>query len=128
MASKFREETGFQETDLSHPWVQQAAMQIFYRMETEYPRLRDDDLEAHLNTLSELTQDETADPIARLPAMKRQDLYFQWQAQMAVAAAPVEQGAGERPAARSGLDPRAIAREMAGGAAKRPAVVATARG
>ncbi|KKL62294.1 hypothetical protein LCGC14_2186630, partial [marine sediment metagenome] len=130
MAAKFREETGFQETDLSHPWVQQAAMQIFYAMETQYPRLRDDDLEAHLSTLSEVTQDETSDPIARLPAMKRQDLYFQWQAQMAqpIVSAGQPAAGGERPAARSGLDPRAVAREMGGGVEREPTVIAaTAR-
>lgn len=138
MTSKYREETGLVEVDLSHPWVQKAAMDVFYRMEAEFPRLRDDELEAHLSTLSEVTQDETSDPIARLAAMKRQDLYYQWQAQMSqpLADQPTAgQPAGaERPAARSGLDPRQIAAEMggAGGGAplenERPAIAATARG
>ena len=70
---------------------------------------------------------QTADPIARFAAMKRQDLFYQLQAQMSV---PVEMPAGqggERPAARSQLDQRSIAREMGGGAPEGPAISATAR-
>lgn len=70
-------------TSPADPKVQQAAMWVFAQIETKYPRLQDDDLTSHLNTLSEIVQDETADPIARLAAMKRQQLYFQWQASMA---------------------------------------------
>ncbi len=128
MAAKYREDTELVEVDLSHPWVQKAAMDIFYRMEAEFPRLRDDDLEAHLSTLSEVTQDETSDPIARLACMKRQDLYYQWQAQMAqqLAVQPVAAGTpgALTPDARSTLDPRQVAKEMGGGAES----AATARG
>lgn len=80
LAQRFRAENGFEETDPSHPWVQQAATQVFYQMEQRFPRLRDDDLYAHLAALSEITQDETSDPIARAAARQRQALYYDWQA------------------------------------------------
>jgi hypothetical protein len=63
--------------------VQQAAFYIFGVIETKYPRLRDDDLQAHLDTLSEIAQDETADPLARLPAIRREGLFYEWQAMQA---------------------------------------------
>ena len=83
IAVAFRRETGLEEEDPSHPWVQQAARWVFDEVERRYPRLRDDDLNAHLAAYSEITQDETADPVARLAAMARQNLYYEWQAQIA---------------------------------------------
>lgn len=83
LAQQAREQSGIQSDEPSDPQVQQAGRWVFGQIETKYPRLRDDDLVAHLATLTELTQDETADPIARLAAQARQDLYYQWQAQMA---------------------------------------------
>jgi len=96
MASRFREETGFDETQMPAQWRQQALDQAGHQIafgvfgpggelvregiEQLYPRLRDDDLAAHLSALSEVTQDETADPLARRAARYRQDLYFEWQA------------------------------------------------
>ena len=56
LVQKFREQTGLEEQDITHPWVQQAALQVFQQMEAVYPRMRDDDLMAHLAALSEITQ------------------------------------------------------------------------
>ena len=60
--------------------------------------LRDDNLQAHVASLSEVTQDETADPIARIAAAMRLDLFYQWQ----------QMGAGQPQAGQPG-DPRADA-------------------
>ncbi len=120
-AKDFREQTGFTETDLQHPWMQQAVQTVFQQIEIKYQRYRDDDLDAHIATLTEITQDESADPIARAVAVARQNLYYEWQAQMAMASAPLMEGeapagGGGRgaPAQRSGMDPRQIAAEMGG--------------
>ncbi len=116
-----REQSGFDEEDPTHPWIQQAATMVFQKIETLYPRQRDDDLEAHLSRLSEITQDDSIDPIARRAAAFRQELYYEWQASMAQASAPVEEGAagaqggGGGAPARSDMDPRRIAAEAAGG-------------
>lgn len=82
-AKQFREQQNFEETSIAHPWVQQAGMIVFQQIMQEYPQLRDDDLEAHIAAMTEIAQDETADAIARVAAAMRQDMYFQWQAQMA---------------------------------------------
>jgi hypothetical protein len=112
-ARQFRQQYQFEETDINHPWVQQAAKHVFGLMETQFPRLRDDDLASHLMTLSEITQDETADPIARLAAIQRQDLYYQWQAQMAAGGIPAR-GPG-RGAASPGQDQMSPARVQGSG-------------
>lgn len=83
MALEFREQSQLEEYDQRHPWVQYAGEQVFMMAEKAFPRLRDDLLESHIGALSEITQDETADPIARIAAQRRQDLYYQWQAMMA---------------------------------------------
>ncbi len=118
LALQFRQQTQLQEAAISHPQVQQAAMMVFQRIEVEYPRLRDDDLNAHIATLTEITQDETIDPLARLAAMQRQNLYYEWQAMMAqqVMYAP-DQGGGNGasgPGATDVLNQRGIAAEMGG--------------
>lgn len=82
-AREYREKTGLEAEGAWRPEVQQAAQWVFQKIESDYPRLRDDDLKAHLDALTELTQDETADSIARFAAMQRQALYYQWQADMA---------------------------------------------
>lgn len=131
LATEFRETTGLTETSIAHPWVQQAALQLFSEMELRFPRLRDDDLQAHLDSLSELTQDETADPIARLAARQRQDMYYQWQGMMAGQpqqgqpgmGGPAGPGAAMGPGQPSGLDPRAVMAQM-GGRGAPPAAVA----
>lgn len=120
-AQRFREQTGFEERSIAHPATREAANRVFGVMETNYPRLRDDDLQSHLDAISEITQDETADPIARLAAMQRQELLYQWQAQMAAtpmtgiaprAGAPA--GPGQEPS-RPTVDRRGVAAEMQGG-------------
>ena len=114
-AQQFRDQTGFAEQNIAHPWVQRAAMIVFGQMEANYPRLRDDDLAAHVAALSEITQDETADPIARMAAMRRQALYFEWQASMAGMPAPQQGSPGAQgPPKRNELDPRVVAAQMRG--------------
>ena len=89
MAKQVRERGMIESEDIRDPQVQQAAQVVFYTLEARYPRLQDDDLEAHLKSLSEITQDETADVIARLAAQSRQALYYQWQMDMATRALPM---------------------------------------
>lgn len=90
-AVTYCEQRGMTVTAVTDPGVVQAAYQLFAFMESRYPRLRDDDLNAHLEALSEITQDESANPIARLAAMQRQNLYFEWQKNMASQMAPAPQ-------------------------------------
>ena len=125
-AKAFRDQYQFMETDPRHPWIQQAGMMIFYELEETAKRMRDDDLMAHLATLSEITQDETADPIARVAAEMRQELYFQWQAEMmgmplnseggGGPQGPAAGGAGQIEEPASGVNRMGIAAEAMGGA------------
>ena len=124
LAAEFRKQSKMEEESIAHPWVQQAALQVAAVVEDQFPRMRDDDLMAHLAAYTEVTQDETADPIARLAAKIRQDSYYEWQAmqagqmpQMAPAAAP---GSGPRP---TSIAPSAIAAEMQGAGGRTPAAV-----
>jgi len=99
LARRYREQTGFEGTAMNDPGVQQAAQWVFMVLESKYPRMRDDDLNAHIAALSEITQDETADAIARIAAVARLNLYFQWQMQMAQPAA-MTSGRGQLPPGR----------------------------
>ncbi len=125
-ARKFRERTGFQETDPLHPWVQQAAQELFQFMEVHFQRRKDDDIAAHLATLSEITQDDTADPIARLAATMRQEPYYKVQAEMAARAAAAQQQAGggapggARPRKPSGMSRTSVATDMQRGRTDEP--------
>jgi len=116
LTREFREQAQFFENQLSHPWVLEAAKFVFMQMEEQYPRLRDDDLTAHLNAMSEITQDETADSIARLVAMRRQDYLFELQRQMAEMMMPQQNQragvGGQVPQQR--LSGRTIAQESGG--------------
>lgn len=91
LARQYREQTQFQGSDIADPAVTQAAQWVFMNLEKRYQRLRDDDLKAHLEALSEITQDETADPIARIAAVARQNLYYQWMQEMAAQQQPAAQ-------------------------------------
>ena len=131
MAKKLRESQGLQDQDVASPAVQQAAQQLFGYMESQYPRLRDDALDAHLASLSEITQDETADPIARLAAVQRQNLYYQWQAQMAGPAPMPGAAPAGAPgsAAKPTVDRQGVAAERLGGdETNAPPTASTARG
>ena len=125
IAQDLREQTGLEDDEINSPNVQQAAQFVFAVLEKQYPRLRDDDLKAHIEVYSETTQDETADPIARVALMRRQDLYYEWQAAQAMPAAPAVQQAGStqrQPAAarprgfRTGQDRREVAGALGGNA------------
>lgn len=108
-ARDFRKRLQFQEEDRRHPWMQQAAVQVFQEIEAEFPRDRADDLEAHINALSEITQDPTADPLAQEAAKIRRELYYQWQASMA---APPGMAPGGPGGSRPGGGPRGPAPGM----------------
>ncbi len=90
-ATLYREQTGLQETAMSHPWVQQAGMLVFQQMEVMYERMQDDDLEMNIAAMSEITQDEMADAIARVAAKQRLGMLYQWQMQMAMQGQPQPQ-------------------------------------
>ena len=63
---------------MNHPQIMQMAQFGWQQVDMTHPLLMDDDINAHLDTLSLITQDDTQDPIARHIAMFRQDQYFQW--------------------------------------------------
>ena len=118
MATEFRRQSGFDVMDPRHPWIQQAAAMIFHQAEQMYPRLRDDLLDAHIASYSEVIQDETADPIARTALKWRQDMYYQWQA--AMAGIPVSGSSGPpagtgQPPSRNDMGSREVALDMQGG-------------
>lgn len=136
LARAFRQQTGFDVEDPTHPWTEQAGMAVFQKAEMLFPRLRDDDLNAHIAAYSEIIQDETADPIARVALAARQDLYYQWQAMMAQTPVPGQAAlpGGTGMPGRDGMDQRSIAAEMQSGGARsggmrdeRTPVAATAR-
>ncbi|WP_425153966.1 hypothetical protein [Candidatus Palauibacter sp.] len=66
---------------LQHPAMQQVALQLNMQLDMQFPVLMDDDIQAHLKTLSMLTQDETELPLARALAGVRQAMYYRWLAQ-----------------------------------------------
>jgi hypothetical protein len=112
-ALRLREQTGVYDTSRVSPAVQQVAMELFMQMEALFPRLQDDDLASHLATLSEITQDERADPIARLAASQRQALYYKWQAMMNAQGAPARGvGQGAQSPQQDALAPRNVAQEQ----------------
>jgi hypothetical protein len=112
-AKRFREQSGMDESDPQHPWVQQAGMQLFYEMEQQYKRRRDDDLQGHIDALTEVTQDEMADPIARHAAELRQNLYYDWQAMMA-GVAPAQPAAQSAVMGQPAQAPMQAAQSMGG--------------
>lgn len=122
-AEDMRELHGIAGTDLNDPEVQQAAQEVFQKAEARYPRMRDDDLESHLAALSEITQDETADPIARLACQMRQELYYEWQEMMATGGGAPQgtQPMGGAPQALSsgGTTPSAASPSAGGGMDRR---------
>ena len=113
LAREVREQTSFDEWDMQHPWVLEFAKQVWMQIEQGFPRMRNDDLQAHIDSLTEITQDETADPIARNAALRRQDDYFKWQAMMAaqMMPAPGALPAGTTPQGQTGR--AAVATDMA---------------
>ena len=78
---------------MNDPMVLQAAQMGWQQVDQEHPLLMDDDLQAHLEALSLLTQDDTQDALARHIAMLRQDQYFAWLAAQQAAAAEAQMAA-----------------------------------
>jgi hypothetical protein len=112
----FREQNGFMETDPTNPMMPQAAFHIFQQVEAHYPRRREDDLEAHIDAYSAITQDETEDPLVRSVTEIRLNLYFEWQMSMAQQSmAPVEGEAAQGGGAETRSDGRQVAAEVASG-------------
>ena len=98
---QFRQEYQLDPTQVSglaNPLVQQSAQFLWPMIDQQYPIMMDDDIEAHLEALSTMTQDESEDSIVRRIAMLRQDQFFAWLSgkQQAVAeqAAPPPKGVG----------------------------------
>ena len=79
---------------MSDPMVLQAATMVWQFIDKEYPMMMDDDIEANLEALSTITQDESEDSIVRRVAMLRQDQFFRWLSgkQEATAEAAAEEG------------------------------------
>ena len=121
MARQAREQFGVQAMEEADPAVRQVAGRVFQTAEQRYRRKRDDDLGAHIEALSEIIQDETEDPIARLAAEMRQAMYFQWQAmqfqqqQQAAAQQAAAQNAGREGGGGGGGGGRAASAHPAGG-------------
>ena len=84
----------------------------------EFPPKRDDPVELHIEVLSQLTQDEQIDPLARTLATMRQDYYYAWQAQIAAAAAGFPMSTGAEAMAPAGANPNL--QLMQGGAQASP--------
>ena len=94
---------------MGDPQVQQAAQFVWQQVDKQFPILMDDDIEANLEALSTMTQDESEDPIVRNAARFRQDQFFDWLRQKQEAAAEaaaeaaqagVKEEGGEKKAAR----------------------------
>lgn len=67
-----------QVNSMSDPMVLQAATMVWQFIDKEYPVMMDDDIEANLEALSTITQDESEDSVVRRVAMLRQDQFFRW--------------------------------------------------
>ena len=78
---------------MNDPMVMQAAQYGWQQVDMAHPLMMDDDIYAHIDTLSILTQDDTQDSLVRHIAMFRQDQYWLWLSQQQAAAG--EGGAAE---------------------------------
>lgn len=90
--------------EMGNPQTVQLAQLIAMEVDQAEPALMDDDLEAHIDELSIITQDTTETPLARHAAMLRQKQYYAWAAQRAAAQAMQQQpqGGGKPAAGGSG--------------------------
>lgn len=91
-ARDYRERTGFDQAGMGNPWVRRAGWDLFQQVDQNFIRMRDDDPDLHIAALSEITQDETEDPIARHAAIFRQGVYYQWKSQMMMNAQQAQMG------------------------------------
>lgn len=71
--------------------AEQYALVLHQQLGTEYPLLRSDRPEEHVEGLDELAQNLSVDPLARQLGAWRQDLYYDWMAAQAAAAAAAGQ-------------------------------------
>jgi hypothetical protein len=131
LVAAYREETGFDESQLPVQWQYQAIQHVGYQiaygftdesgqivrpgLEQLFPRRRDDDPQATLAALTEITQDEQADLIAREAAQFRQQPYYEMLAMMQ--GGPPQEGApgGDRPRQPGSMSRTAVAADMGGG-------------
>ena len=86
LAEEVRQQTPQLPDEMNDPGVMQAAQAVWTQCDMRHPLLMDDDIEAHIDALSLLTQDDTADAIVRHAAMFRQDQYWQWMSMQQMAA------------------------------------------
>ena len=77
---------------MNDPMVLQAAQMAWQYVDHENPILMDDDIQAHLEALTLITQDDTQDALVRHIAMLRQDQYWAWLAAQQAAAAEAQMG------------------------------------
>ncbi len=66
---------------MSHPQAAAVGQQVALLVDQREKAMMDDDLEAHIDALTLLTQDTTEHAVVRLAAQMRQQQYFQWAAQ-----------------------------------------------
>lgn len=100
--------------------AQQAGMWVFQTAEQQYPRERSDDLQANIDALVELVQDETEDPVARAAGRMRLDLMYEWQAMMQPAmpmGAPAPGGSAQKQPTDQAFDPASAATSQMGSSA-----------
>lgn len=122
----FRRRTGMQQTAMNDPWVQQAAAFVAQHIAARFPPFPDDDPAAHVDALSEITQDETEDAVARVVAAIHQRPYLEWQRQI-----QAQQQMAEQQSARGGGGDRRTAlpnRETTPGGTPNSAAMAATMG
>lgn len=87
---------------VGHPVIQELAFVLNLRIDAAFPVLLDDDVVAHISTLSMLTQDETERALTRALASSRQQLYYRWAAQQMQQAAAAQAGGAMEGGRRGG--------------------------
>lgn len=102
LAKDFRVQNQIPEGELDPQMAGQMGGWVFQQAEMLYPRKRSDDLQANIDALVQVVQDETEDPIARAAAEMRLDQFYEWQTMMAMAG--VMPGA-EEPQGNAGKQP-----------------------
>ena len=63
---------------MNDPMLVGIAQQGWMQVDMAHPLMMDDDLQAHIETLSLITQDDTSDALARHIAVFRQNQYWHW--------------------------------------------------
>ena len=111
MAEQMLEQYPNAVNEMGNPQTVQMARLIAMEVDKREGAMMDDDMEAHIDSLSLLTQDTTESPLIRTAAQMRQQQYFQWaaQKQQAQQAGIAPPQASQKPA--QGGAPRSPSRE-----------------